>query len=217
MNKKHNHIEQLTPAVLEAYKKGLLNAEQQHQVEKLMLEDPFYADALEGWEHIAETDLNADLANLENRLNEKLEEKNKIGFWTTTRRLAATLLILITASFVFFWLQNKDEAPEKLTAKKEVEAEARPTMDSLELINPDEIEKPKLTASNTDAKPKAMTINPIADDEELAELDIQIAEEHEIESVDLKAISEATESNASKAKTEEAIRIKAAKTQLRKR
>ena len=217
MNKKHNHIEQLTPAVLEAYKKGLLNAEQQHQVEKMMLEDPFYADALEGWEGIAETDLNADLAKLENRLDQRLEEKNRIGFWTITRRLAATLLILITASFVFFWLQNKDEAPEKFTAKKEVETEARPATDSLELINPDQLEKPKLTASNTDTKPKTMTLSPIADEEELAELDIQIEEEFKIENIDLKALSEAKETNTAQAKTEEITRMKAAKTAVEER
>ena len=212
MNKKHNHIEQLTPAILEAYKKGLLNAEQQHQVEKLMLEDPFYADALEGWEQISDTELSADLAKLESRLDERLEEKNSIGFWTITRRLAATLLILITASFVFFWLQNKDEAPEEFTAKKEVETEARPTTDSLELINPDQLEKPKLTASNTDTKPKTMMLAPIADEGELAELDIQIMEEYEVESIDLKALSEATENNVTKAKMEEAVRMETAKT-----
>ncbi|KYG80334.1 hypothetical protein AWW67_09130 [Roseivirga seohaensis] len=210
MNKKHNHIEQLTPAILEAYKKGLLNAEQQHQVEKLMLEDPFYVDALEGWEQISDTELSADLAKLESRLDERLEEKNSIGFWTITRRLAATLLILITASFVFFWLQNKDEAPEEFTAKKEVETEARPSTDSLELINPDQLEKPKLTASNTDTKPKTMMLAPIADDEELAEMIIEIEEEKE--SIDLKALSEATENKAAKAKMEEAVRMETAKT-----
>ena len=217
MNKKHNHIKQLTPAVLEAYKKGLLNAKQQHQVEKLMLEDPFYADALEGWEHINETDLSADLTKLESRLDERLGKKNRIGFWTITRRLAATLLILITTSFVFFWLQNKDEAPEKFTAKKEVETEARPATDSLELINPDQLEKPKLTASNTDTKPKTMTLSPIADEEELAELDIQIEEEFKIENIDLKALSEAKETNTAQAKTEEITRMKAAKTAVEER
>ncbi|KYG82238.1 TonB family protein [Roseivirga echinicomitans] len=217
MNKKHNHIEQLTPAILEAYKKGLLNAEQQHQVEKLMLEDPFYADALEGWEQIGDTELSADLAKLENRLDQRLEEKNSIGFWTMTRRLAATLLILITASFVFFWLQNKDEAPEKFTSKKEVETEARPATDSLELINPDQLEKPKLTASNTDTKPKTMRLSPIADEEELMELDIQIEEEFKIENIDLKTLSEAKETKSAQAKTEEITRMKAAKTAIEER
>lgn len=212
MNKKHNHIEQLTPAVLEAYKKGLLNAEQQHQVEKLMLEDPFYADALEGWEYITETDLNADLAKLENRLDQRLAEKSSISFWTTTRRLAATLLILMTASFVFFWLQNKDEVPEKFTAEKEVETEARPTTDSLELINPDQLEKPRLTASNTDTKPKTMTLSPIANEEELAEVVVDMSLEAEPEKADLQALSEAKESNAVTLKTEEATKMKAAKT-----
>lgn len=211
MNKKHNHIEQLTPAVLEAYKKGLLDAEQQHQVEKLMLEDPFYTDALEGWEGIAETNLNADLAKLQNRLDERLEEKNRIGFWTITRRLAATILILITASFVFFWLQNKDEAPEEFTAKKEVETKARPAIDSIELINPDQLEKPRLTASHTDAKPKTMVLATIADEEELAEAVFDMSLEIETEKADLKALSEVSETKAIEFKMEEADRMKASK------
>ncbi len=212
MNKKHNHIEQLTPALLEAYKKGLLNAEQQHQVEKLMLEDPFYADALVGWEEIDDTELSADLAKLESRLDERLEGKNKIGFWTITRRLAATLLILVTASFLFFWLQNKDEAPEKFTAKKEIETEARPTTDSLELINPDQLQKPKLTASNKEEKPKSMTLSTTPNEGALTEVAIQTEEETEIENIDLKALSEATETNIAQAKMEEAVRMETAKT-----
>ncbi|WP_339608841.1 TonB family protein [uncultured Roseivirga sp.] len=208
MNKKHNHIEQLTPALLEAYKKGLLNAEQQHQVEKLMLEDPFYADALVGWEEIDDTELSADLAKLESRL----EGKNKIGFWTITRRLAATLLILVTASFLFFWLQNKDEAPEKFTAKKEADTKVRPTTDSLELINPNQLKKPRLTASNTGTKPKAMTLKPIADEEGLAEVAFDMSIEAEPEKADLKALSEVTETNSAQVKMEESVRMKAAKT-----
>ena len=212
MNKKHNHIEQLTPALLEAYKKGLLDAEQQHQVEKLMLEDPFYADALVGWEEIDDSELSADLAKLESRLDERLEGKNKIGFWTIARRLAATLLILVTASFLFFWLQNKDEAPEKFTAKKEVETEARPTTDSLELINPDQLEKPRLTASNKEEKPKSMTLSTTPNEGALTEVAIQTEEETEIENIDLKALSEATETNIAQAKMEEAVRMETAKT-----
>lgn len=212
MNKKHNHIEQLTPALLEAYKKGLLNVEQQHQVEKMMLEDPFYADALEGWEGIAETDLNADLAKLESLLDERLEGKNKIGFWTITRRLAATLLILITASFVFFWLQNTDEDPKAFTTKKEADTKVRPSTDSLESINPDQLEKPKLTASNKEEKPKSMTLSTTPNEGALTEVAIQTEEETEIENIDLKALSEVTETNTAQAKMEESVRMKAAKT-----
>jgi len=212
VNKKHNHIEQLTPALLEAYKKGLLNVEQQHQVEKMMLEDPFYADALEGWEGIAETDLNADLAKLESLLDERLEGKNKIGFWTITRRLAATLLILITASFVFFWLQNTDEDPKAFTTKKEADTKVRPSTDSLESINPDQLEKPKLTASNKEEKPKSMTLSTTPNEGALTEVAIQTEEETEIENIDLKALSEVTETNTAQAKMEESVRMKAAKT-----
>lgn len=212
MNKKHNHIEQLTPALLEASKKGLLNAEQQHQVEKLMLEDPFYADALVGWEEIDDTELSADLAKLESRLDERLEGKNKIGFWTITRRLAATLLILITASFVFFWLQNTDEDPKAFTTKKEADTKVRPSTDSLESINPDQLEKPKLTASNKEEKPKSITLSTTPNEGALTEVAIQTEEETEIENIDLKALSEVTETNTAQAKMEESVRMKAAKT-----
>lgn len=171
MSKKHNHIEQLTPALLEAYRNGLLTPEQEHQVEKLMLEDPFYADALEGLESIAASDLGHDLNELHTRLKDRLAEEKRVIFWTLTRRIAAALFFLITASFIFIWLKPKNETENNLTANKETETNTRPIADSIALINPDAFEKPKLSASNLNTKPKS--IDPVQSIAETSELEIE--------------------------------------------
>jgi TonB family protein len=182
VSKKHNHIEQLTPALLEAYRNRLLTAEQEHQVEKLMLEDPFYADALEGLESITPTDLAHDLNELHTRLNDRLAKEKRVVFWTSTRRMAAALFFLIAVSFIFIWLKPKNESVDNITANKETETNTRPIADSIALINPDAFEKPKLSASNLNTKPKSIDpIQSIVDiSESEMEFDFEIEELGEV-------------------------------------
>ncbi|PIQ49300.1 MAG: hypothetical protein COW03_05745 [Cytophagales bacterium CG12_big_fil_rev_8_21_14_0_65_40_12] len=218
MSKKHNHIEQLTPALLEAYRNGLLTAEQEHQVEKLMLEDPFYADALEGLESIAASDLGHDLNELNTRLKDRLAEEKRVIFWTLTRRMAAALFFLITASFIFIWLKPKNETENNLTANKETETNTRPIADSIALINPDAFEKPKLSASNLNTKPR--NIDPIQSIVEYSESEIEFDFEIEelgevVSTAEAEAPKPKLEMNlAERAKTkmEETERMKASNT-----
>jgi len=218
VSKKHNHIEQLTPALLEAYRNGLLTAEQEHQVEKLMLEDPFYADALEGLESIAASDLGHDLNELNTRLKDRLAEEKRVIFWTLTRRMAAALFFLITASFIFIWLKPKNETENNLTANKETETNTRPIADSIALINPDAFEKPKLSASNLNTKPR--NIDPIQSIVEYSESEIEFDFEIEelgevVSTAEAEAPKPKLEMNlAERAKTkmEETERMKASNT-----
>lgn len=180
MNKKHNHIEQLTPALLEAYRNGLLTAVQEHQVEKLMLEDPFYADALEGLERIAPTDLANDLNELNTRFNDRLAEEKRVIFWTSTRRIAAALTLLMAASFIFIWLKPKNDSVDNRTVNKEVKTNVRSKADSIQLINPDAFGKPKLSASNLNTKPQI--IAPIQSIAEISESETEF--DFEIEDID---------------------------------
>jgi TonB family protein len=219
VSKKHNHIEQLTPALLDAYRNGLLTAEQEHQVEKLMLEDPFYADALEGLESIAPTDLAHDLNGLHTRLNDRLAEEKRVVFWTSTRRMAAALFLLITASFIFIWLKPKNDTVDNLSANRESKTNARPIADSIQLINPDAFGKPKLSASNLNTKPR--NIDPIQSIAEISESEIEF--DFEIEDIDgivttakaeapPKPKLEMNVAESAKTKLEETERMKASNT-----
>ena len=65
-----NHIEKFSAAVIEKYHKGLLTAKEMHELEKAALEDPFLADALEGYA-LPDIATATDLQDLKNRLDEK--------------------------------------------------------------------------------------------------------------------------------------------------
>jgi TonB family protein len=153
VNKKHNHIDQLTEEVLAAYRSGQLTPDQQHAVEKLMLDDPFYLEAEEGKESITPMDFATDMSELENRLNAKLNEDSKVLFWTSTRRLAAAIILILASSMIFLWLQNNNKQPSELSAEKEVEVIENKT-DSIPLLNLDALEQPNLAASKLSGKPK---------------------------------------------------------------
>lgn len=107
MSEKHNHIDQLTPEILLAYRKGQLTNAQMHQVEKLMLDDPFYSDALEGLEEFTEETINQDLDHLDQRLNDLLESEESPFPWY--KLTAAVVLILVVAGI--FWFQQ-EESPQ---------------------------------------------------------------------------------------------------------
>jgi hypothetical protein len=62
---------------IEKYQKGLLSPAEMHAMEKAALEDPFLADAMEGYAD-AGANLQADLSDLRNRLAQRTEEKTKV-------------------------------------------------------------------------------------------------------------------------------------------
>ncbi len=62
---------------IEKYQQGLLSPAEMHAMEKAALEDPFLADAMEGYTN-AGASLQADLEDLKKRLGQRTEEKNKV-------------------------------------------------------------------------------------------------------------------------------------------
>src|SRR5439155_18288995 len=67
-----------TAADIERYHKGLLSPEEMHAVEKAALDDPFLADALEGYGG-ASTNAAADLSELEKKLQQRISESEEIS------------------------------------------------------------------------------------------------------------------------------------------
>ncbi len=72
MNYKEN-ISSFTAADIEKYHRGLLNAAEMHRLEKAALEDPFLADALEGYQ-VPGLNAEADLTDLQKRLQARLQQ-----------------------------------------------------------------------------------------------------------------------------------------------
>lgn len=108
MSKNNDHIEQLSPDLLKAYHAGELSNSQMHQVEKLMLDDPFYTDALEGLERLSSTELKNDLNALNKRFDQHTEEEKNIFPWF--RAIAATVVLAIIGGLFWFNQQSEQQA-----------------------------------------------------------------------------------------------------------
>lgn len=70
-------IKTYTAIDIEKYHQGLLSPADMHAMEKAALDDPFLADAMEGYAE-AGTTLQADLDDLKKRLAQRTEEKTKV-------------------------------------------------------------------------------------------------------------------------------------------
>lgn len=106
-----NH--QLTFDDLRAYQAGLLSGPAQHRVERILLEDPFYADALAGLEAMQQTAINASgrptaeqLADLRDTLHQRIHEsasrKRLWPLWIATTTAAILFMLAMAIYFIFF-------------------------------------------------------------------------------------------------------------------
>lgn len=117
MDKKNRHIEQLTPELIQAYHAGTLTSSEMHQVELLMVENTLYNEGIEGLESLSSEELNLDIDTLSAKIDE-ITEDDKIGFWTTWKKAAAVILVLITASGLFYFNQPADLPTKELSEVK---------------------------------------------------------------------------------------------------
>ena len=97
MSSKNNHF---TAADIERYHSGKMPAEERHALEKAALDDPFLADALEGY--VYTTTARDDLEKIKTRLSEKMEKKKTIPFFQRYRWLSAAAVVVILAGAGWF-------------------------------------------------------------------------------------------------------------------
>ena len=99
--------DQLTLDDLRAYQAGQLSGPAQHRVERLMLEYPFYADALDGLDALQQVggSLKAQTRDLHVALQERIHEsattRRLMPLWVTSLT-ASVLLVLSVAIYLIF-------------------------------------------------------------------------------------------------------------------
>lgn len=109
-------IKTFTALDIEKYQQGLLSPKERHDLEKAALDDPFLADALEGY-HSTPVNISADLTDLKNRLAEKTEEKKVIPLQATAGKRAfpwlrvAAMIVAVAGAglLVYQFAFNKKE------------------------------------------------------------------------------------------------------------
>ncbi|MFD2570990.1 hypothetical protein ACFSUS_10120 [Spirosoma soli] len=117
--------EQLTFDDLRAYQDGRLSGPARYRVERLLLEDPFYADALAGLEAMQQkaADTTArptaeQLASLRDALHERIHQsatkKRLWPLWIATTTAAILFMLAMAIYFIFF-------APKQPTRPKPVQ------------------------------------------------------------------------------------------------
>lgn len=123
MKKDNNHIDPIRDLSLEkmqAYVNGTLSPEEQHQVEKYLLNHPFEAEAMEGY--LENPDALKDLPSLKTRLQTRTNTKQEqkiIPLWRKALPYAAVFLLLIISSVFIINFFPQDESFSPLAIKSE--------------------------------------------------------------------------------------------------
>ncbi len=88
------------------YLKGALSPAEQHRVEKILLEEGFEAEAMEGFSGMETEDIEKYLNHLDERLHKHIDNRPAFGIL----RVAATILLLALFSFgVYFLVKQQTE------------------------------------------------------------------------------------------------------------
>ncbi|WP_207421778.1 energy transducer TonB [Desertivirga brevis] len=108
-------MNKITYGIIEQYLQGKLDEKKMHELERQALNDPFLADALEGYSK-TDASIGPNLSLLQKQLEERIavqqEQKNSFHFgWQRISVAAAACLLFISASILFWmkgsWNQNE--------------------------------------------------------------------------------------------------------------
>ena len=113
---------------IQQYLEGSLNAKLMHQIEKKALEDPFLADALDGYAQSPGSSLG--LSILQRQLQERIVhlQENKKVFQLTWQRLsiAAAAAVLFISAGVLFWINSQNINSQSALNPKQTEVQLTP-------------------------------------------------------------------------------------------
>lgn len=121
--------------IIQQYLEGKLDPKRMHELEKQALEDPFLAEALEGYEQ-SDIPAGTHLSLLQRQLEEHIaqQSENKRVFYFTWQRLsvAAAAGLLFVSACILFWMKGYKQENRLSSREKHVEVRLTPH-DSLEI------------------------------------------------------------------------------------
>ena len=111
----HAHNKPVSEELIRQYLAGELDDKAMHALERQALDDPFLADALEGYA-AHNPDQSAHLADLENRLEQRMNrDKGKVRIMYYRWASAAAILLILGLSFI--WINHQELTHRKDIAK----------------------------------------------------------------------------------------------------
>src|SRR5689334_6185961 len=118
MNDHKEHISQYSAADIQRYVQGKLSAAEMHAMEKAALDDPFLADAIEGYQQAfdehKESLVTGQLQQLQQQFNARTNRTARVVAFKPFRywqAAAAAVVFIITGVWLFSL--NKNEAPDQ--------------------------------------------------------------------------------------------------------
>ena len=144
MPENNKHIKPYTAADIQRYLKRQMTMPERHAIEKAALEDPFLAEAIEGYMQHNAPALSSDIENLRKRLQKKNDTKviplRKRKIWWSA---AAAILIILGTGISWYWLAptenniaQQKQKEQKIAPVKETQATTKlraPATDSLDI------------------------------------------------------------------------------------
>jgi CarboxypepD_reg-like domain/Gram-negative bacterial TonB protein C-terminal len=175
-----NNIKTFTAADIEKYHQGLLSNKERHDLEKAAMDDPFLADALEGYA-VAGVNVAADIADLKKRLAQRTEEAKVIplnaGRDNNFKLLRAAVVIAFVAGAAFLVYQFTSNKKEEIAQANPGKNETVRAADSVspEVNTPASVEGNKTATISTpgykkdDGSATTITVNKPAQVNEMQE------------------------------------------------
>ncbi len=123
MNKKDPHKKTHSLASFFSYSKGKMKAIDQHAFERHLLNDPFEADALEGFKYIKEDELQRDMNLLSQQIKKQTRTPQRV-IYSKSIAIAASLILIAGLVSVLILLQPESPVmvSEKLSPKTSKQA-----------------------------------------------------------------------------------------------
>jgi len=115
MNNKQEHNAPLSAELMQKYREGKLSPREMHRVERLLLENPFDAEAMEGMDEMGEeASWDAPMGDLKKRLRQRTDNAHKaIPMYRRSWQIAAAVALLAIFSWVgYFYFTNTQDKKE---------------------------------------------------------------------------------------------------------
>lgn len=157
MPDKRNHMNHhVDPELIRRYLAGELDNKAMHALEKQALDDPFLADALEGFAE-RKPDQRVHLADLNRRLERKVQgkEEKKGGIFVLNYRWLAAAGVLLVIGTGLLWFIQKRDAKDSFVASQRAMVSDSSITDTLQYYNREE---PVAWGKATPEKPLAVSI-----------------------------------------------------------
>jgi TonB family protein len=147
MSSKNNGF---TASDIERYHSGQMPAAERHALEKAALDDPFLADALEGYAFTSTPSV--DLSNIQLRLNEKLNRKKVVPFFQKYKWISAAAIFIIIAAggWIAYTISDKSKETSVAVQKNKPATEQQQSVPARDLST-DSV-KSQVTTSTADKR-----------------------------------------------------------------